>query len=273
MEETASKKIGEYIKRLRKESKVSARELGSFVGYSQSYISALENNVNKNTPSKQVLDKIASALSAIGYNHFRVRDELYERAGYAIPSKEYDDNIKEAYTRYSGYYDNLNQVYLDRPYLNLSYLLEEDNLEMYFNYYHNDIEHNVLLGEKEKVFINEIVKQMLIKDGIEERLESDEQNAIDETGLFYTNNKNIIDTENALSLRRKILRGLYDIKKNYSDDKFKHFYKENTLYYYLGHKDIFSSDDFNKDNLNVVIDQTVKSIADLENEIDNMKEG
>ena len=52
--------IGDNIKRIRKEKKITQKELGEMLGVSQSAINQFENN--KSTPKTQTLQKIADAL-------------------------------------------------------------------------------------------------------------------------------------------------------------------------------------------------------------------
>lgn len=54
--------IGERIKKLRLEKKMSLSELADQAGVAKSYLSAIERNLQSN-PSIQVLEKISSVLS------------------------------------------------------------------------------------------------------------------------------------------------------------------------------------------------------------------
>jgi XRE family transcriptional regulator, master regulator for biofilm formation len=54
--------IGERIKKLRVEKRMSLSELADQAGVAKSYLSAIERNLQSN-PSIQVLEKIASVLS------------------------------------------------------------------------------------------------------------------------------------------------------------------------------------------------------------------
>ncbi|MEI5909123.1 helix-turn-helix domain-containing protein [Bacillus spongiae] len=54
--------IGERVKLLRQEKKMSMTELADKAGVAKSYLSAIERNLQKN-PSVQFLEKISSALN------------------------------------------------------------------------------------------------------------------------------------------------------------------------------------------------------------------
>lgn len=84
-EKERRRKVADKLKRLRLEApkeKISAREFGDRIGYSQSYISALENNQKSTIPSKEVLNKFSSVYAELGYNHAEVLNELFVLAGY-----------------------------------------------------------------------------------------------------------------------------------------------------------------------------------------------
>ncbi len=54
--------IGDRVKRIRKEKKMSMTELAEKAGVAKSYLSSLERNIQVN-PSVQFLEKIASVLN------------------------------------------------------------------------------------------------------------------------------------------------------------------------------------------------------------------
>lgn len=55
--------LGDFFKYVRKFNKITMNELAEKAGISQPYLSLIENNKNK--PSEDVIDKIASAISSI----------------------------------------------------------------------------------------------------------------------------------------------------------------------------------------------------------------
>lgn len=73
---SSEKEFGEYIKALRKEKKLSLRELGKQSGISNAYISQIENGI-KGVPSISVLKSMHKALG-VSYS------EMMEQAGYAV---------------------------------------------------------------------------------------------------------------------------------------------------------------------------------------------
>ena len=166
-----AQKLGEYIKKLRKDKKISAKELAGYVGYSQSYLSAIENNNNNNVPSKKVLNRIAEALWHIGYDSVEVKNQLYTIAGYKIDSEIMDDKFFISYNNEIGAYDNLSDKVLEKPYLDLNYLLEND-FALKYNYKNNGIVFHVDLEKKHKKLINEIIKNILDYEDIEETYNS-----------------------------------------------------------------------------------------------------
>lgn len=56
--------FGERIKELRKENRVTQRDLAQKIGMNFSYISKMENDALDNTPSETTIYKIAEALNA-----------------------------------------------------------------------------------------------------------------------------------------------------------------------------------------------------------------
>ena len=130
--------LGRYIKMMRNEKKVSAKVFGELIGYSQSYISALENNHNNNVPNETVLKRLAKGFSEIGYSENEVLKEMYAIVGslndqelYRTYEKEFFYDWKEQ----NGEYDNVDDIFLNKPYLNLEYLLKSDlNLKFEHTY-------------------------------------------------------------------------------------------------------------------------------------------
>ena len=51
--------FGETVKRLRKEKKITQRELGKLVGVDFTYISKMENDALNILPSEKIIDSIA----------------------------------------------------------------------------------------------------------------------------------------------------------------------------------------------------------------------
>lgn len=75
----SNKSFGEILRELRKEKKISLRNLGIKSGISHAYLSQLENN-KRGTPKPETLKKIAEGLK-IPYS------ELMEAAGYITESR------------------------------------------------------------------------------------------------------------------------------------------------------------------------------------------
>ena len=56
--------FGETVKRLRKEKKITQRELGKLVGVDFTYISKMENDALNILPSEKIIDSIAEQIGA-----------------------------------------------------------------------------------------------------------------------------------------------------------------------------------------------------------------
>lgn len=261
--ETA-KQLGEYIKKLRKDKKVTAKELGSYVGYSQSYISALENNNNNNVPSKKVLDRLATAFWHIGYSSKEVEKKLYEIAGY--PPKfdflDKNDSLIMDMSKYVGSYDNISNQVLEKPYLSLSYLLEND-FDLKFNYRNNGQDHMVTLENKHKVFIKNMISQMLLVDNIKEKIEKEMEEILLENQKFTNENYPYRKLEEKIEKLQLDLRILHDIKRNFSEENFEYKYNNAIQVFTMTLEENEKELDFSKENLLKAIDYVTKEITNL----------
>lgn len=219
MDSKKSEKLGQYIKEKRVNKKVTGKAFGELVGYSQSYISALENNRNKNIPNRNVLYNIATALNLIGYDFDTTLAELHAIAGYnsnSFVSEEQEKEMIHEFNKLRGMYDNVHNVKINYPYMNLSYLLEND-FELYYDFYHNDLKHTIKINESQKHFLNKIIEILLIKDGVED----DIQTMIDEN-TEITHKTNIeIHLANEIDEARNIYNELQSLKENFNNEEFK----------------------------------------------------
>lgn len=96
--------FGEYLRRLRKNRKLTIRQLDTYSGVSNSYISQMERG-ERGVPSPEILQKLAKPLG-IKY------EELMKKAGYieetknnkesayALPESEIERVIKETEEHY-----------------------------------------------------------------------------------------------------------------------------------------------------------------------------
>ncbi|UZJ79384.1 helix-turn-helix domain-containing protein [Fictibacillus sp. KU28468] len=93
--------IGDRIKRLRKERKMSISQLAEKAGIAKSYLSSIERNLKVN-PSVQIIERIAQALGVPGQTliyhekHGRLDEEWVSLVNQAIDS----GITKEQFERY-----------------------------------------------------------------------------------------------------------------------------------------------------------------------------
>ncbi|GGB09791.1 XRE family transcriptional regulator [Macrococcus hajekii] len=221
-----AEKLGEYIKKLRKDKKVTAKELAGYVGYSQSYISAIENNNNNNVPSKRVLIRLAEALKCIGYDYKETLNTLYKICGYPDEFESWNKNFINQLNKLRGMYDNLSNETLNKPYLNIEYLLTS-KLDLVFSYKKNDYDHYVNLTEKQKRYILTMITEMLYLTGVEEKIDGEINQAIEENNKI--NNEMLVDINisEKISKLRKHLEILNTLNKNFSEENFRFEYNTN----------------------------------------------
>lgn len=264
-----AKQLGEYIKKLRKEKKVTAKELGSYVGYSQSYISALENNNNNNVPSKKVLERLTTALWNIGYDYNEVKSQLFEICGYPSPNLITNEvNFKDGYLKYLGAYDNLSDTPLDKPYLDISYLLN-NNFDLRFQYKNHDFDEHVSLNEKHKHFIYTMITQLLYTEGIEDQIIKEREKYDEENQKVIEEMKPYQILEDKLDNLRHDLRILNKVKKNFSEESFEKEY-ENLRVLKFATNETDPEETFTMNNLMLGIELLGKEIEETTKEYDNL---
>ena len=81
--------IGDRVKRIRKEKKLSMTELAEKAGVAKSYLSSLERNIQVN-PSIQFLEKIAAVLNV------PLNDLLHDTPDMNKLDKEWADLVQDA---------------------------------------------------------------------------------------------------------------------------------------------------------------------------------
>ena len=219
MDSKKSEKLGQYIKEKRVNKKVTGKEFGELVGYSQSYISALENNRNKNIPNRNVLYNIATALSLIGYDFDTTLAELHAIAGYntnSFVSEEQEKEMIQEFNKLRGMYDNVHNVKVKYPYMKLSYLLEKD-FELYYDFEIDGTSHTLKLNKSQKQFLDKVIENLLIKDGAIEDIRKMRDESIE------TAHKTEIEIHlaNEIDEARNIHNELRALKENFNSDTFK----------------------------------------------------
>ncbi|MDJ1153040.1 helix-turn-helix transcriptional regulator [Macrococcus caseolyticus] len=265
-----AEKLGEYIKKLRKDKNITAKELGSYVGYSQSYISALENNNNNNVPSRKVLNRLATAFGHIGYNSIEIEAQLYKIAGY--PPRHVNLNgeaINVHFNKYIGAYDNISQKPLEKPYLDLSYLLNNE-FNLRFQYKNNGYDEYVDVSEKQKIFINNMITQVLLLDNIEQQIETQQSERLKEETKYNSLYNTLNSLETRLEWLQLDLRTLNRLKKDFSTEKFKYEYNNSLQVLNMELEDKEEELDFSKESLLRAIDFVTKEITRLTNEYDKL---
>ncbi|WP_242318861.1 helix-turn-helix transcriptional regulator [Bacillus cereus group sp. BfR-BA-01349] len=80
--------LGEYIRKVRKEKKLSLRKAAELTGVSHPYLSQLETGSNKK-PSIEILEKLALGLDL--HNNYLT----YLAGYYKMPHIEYDENLTD----------------------------------------------------------------------------------------------------------------------------------------------------------------------------------
>jgi len=118
--------VGEAIKNARKIYGDTLEELGKKVGVSHAFLSKIENN--KVTPTNELIDKICKVIDPT--NNLSLRSEIYILLG------EYDEInpeselfqrlLREGKIEFD-FGNNNNFRILNKPYNNLTYLLESEN--------------------------------------------------------------------------------------------------------------------------------------------------
>ncbi|WP_010532105.1 helix-turn-helix domain-containing protein [Lentibacillus jeotgali] len=106
--------IGEKIKQLRQEKKMSISELAEKAGVAKSYLSSIERNLQTN-PSIQFVEKVSSVLGVPANNLIR-EDHLYESSEsldgewLQIVREAMDSGVsKEQFKEYLDFYKWRNQ--------------------------------------------------------------------------------------------------------------------------------------------------------------------
>lgn len=264
-----AKQLGNYIKKLRKEKNITAKEFGGYVGYSQSYISALENNNNNNVPSKKVLRRLATAFGHIGYNSLEIEEQLFNIAGYEISKFNSFDNLNIELDKYIGAYDNLSKTTLDKPYLDLSYLLN-NNFDLRFQYKYKDDDHYVSITEEQKQFIYDMVTRLLKLEGIEKQIEEEIEKLMEENDKISKEMYPFQVLEEKIERLQLDLRILNDIKRNFSEENFEYEYNNSIQVLKMIPNDNEDKIDFSKESLLKAIKYVSEQIEKLTNEYDEL---
>jgi len=162
--------LKDLLRELRENRGLNKQELANKVDISRSYISTIESGkVEK--PTKKTLLKIAYVFDPEGEN--KVYSQLLQSAGYTTENaekeferyvydinKDFNENINFnpaiiSEMKYRVNKKDNNVVFLDKPYMNILWLLEQEEFEIYLGY-----EDNQLLFDKD----NKAYKKPLVLD-------------------------------------------------------------------------------------------------------------
>ena len=94
--------FGEYLRRLRKNKKLTIRQLDTYSGVSNSYISQMERG-ERGIPSPEILKKLSKPLGVDYEELMRVAgyiDENKEESEYALSEDEFSSIVREIEEEY-----------------------------------------------------------------------------------------------------------------------------------------------------------------------------
>ncbi|MDQ0257945.1 transcriptional regulator with XRE-family HTH domain [Evansella vedderi] len=128
--------IGEYIRFIRKQKKITLVDLAKKTGFSQPYLSQIETNKNKDKPpAPDLLEKIAKALNT-DYS------TLLKKAGYSFIDEIWDNNTQKGTLVFDV---NFMETKKDKNGAKSSkYLTKEEVLQRFFDF-------NTLLEERQEI--------------------------------------------------------------------------------------------------------------------------
>lgn len=96
-----AKEFGEYLRKLRKEKNLTIRQIETYSGVSNSYLSQVENG-KKGIPSPSILKKLSKALK-VDYNLLMIKaGHLDENEKIIVEENELLNLIKENEVKYKG---------------------------------------------------------------------------------------------------------------------------------------------------------------------------
>lgn len=192
--------LKDLLKELRESRGLNKQELANKVDISRSYISTIESGKVKK-PTKKTLLKIAyvfdpegeeeiykKLLKSSGYEDDNANDEFKK---YVIDlNKEFRSNNKIDYSTISNMKYRINKkdksiVILDKPYMNIMWLLEQEDYEIYLGYEENE----VIIDEHGKTYDKPLVLD-----------EEDRINLLSQVSNFRDN---LIATKQALNAKKE----------------------------------------------------------------------
>lgn len=157
----SSENIGEYIKRIRNEKDITLKTLSATIGYSEAYISMVENG-KKNNPSYEFLSNVAKGMAITdGDERTKIHGKLLELAGYS--EINYVDSFYELFSNSTPSLNLFNSVangvefqkQLDFPVNDLYFhLTDENNKKMY---------KSIILNDNDRKYINSMIEMYLLR--------------------------------------------------------------------------------------------------------------
>ncbi|MCI2789865.1 helix-turn-helix transcriptional regulator [Staphylococcus warneri] len=192
--------LKELLKELRESRGLNKQELANKVDISRSYISTIESGkVEK--PTKKTLLKIAYVFDPEGDEE--IYSKLLKSSGYEESNandefKKYIDELNDVFKsnnkmniptissmKYRINTKDKSVVLLDKPYMNIMWLLEQEDYEIYLGYEENEI----LIDENGKTYGKPLVLD-----------EDDRMNLLSQVGNFQSN---LIAMKQALNVKKE----------------------------------------------------------------------
>lgn len=113
----SSESLGEYINRIRKEKDITLKELSGTIGYSEAYISMVENG-KKNNPSYEFLSSVAKGMAITDRDErTEIHNKLMSLAGY----KDFQDELSPVQKAIHEYFEGVKKNYIDGSTMLLSF--------------------------------------------------------------------------------------------------------------------------------------------------------
>lgn len=182
-------KVGNYLKKVRKNKKVPASELVSTLGYSQGHISGIENG-SKLIPSKSFISKYLRAITNDNFSEVNYYiNEINEIASGEIELATY---IDESTSLMDAFVNNFES---DSSKLNtfVEELQNGDNKKDYYNFPINDLKFHLIDMNNQKYF-NKVLLSADDREHIKEYIE----NYIELKYKIYLNQINDLYSKNKL---------------------------------------------------------------------------
>ncbi|KKK34705.1 hypothetical protein WN59_06650 [Salinicoccus sediminis] len=160
------KELGDYLKRLRKRKKLTAKELGELTGYSQSHISGIENG-QKGRPNEEFLRKSLLSLSDSSHEYVKHIEDINEIFQHElITTEEFKSKFKdtfankEAPSKYLRWGDEekgyIKADVYDFPINDIEYMISDKFNDKFYK-------DNIIKSEDKKIITDSLNSMMLFR--------------------------------------------------------------------------------------------------------------